>query len=86
LPVGWQERAIARRIEVGGRVVTAVAPCPEDLIVSKLARLDDKDRVFVEAYHNARPIDRDLIAERLRQTRLDRMVADRALAYIRGLA
>jgi hypothetical protein len=50
LPAGWQSRAVVRQIEVGGRTVTAIAPCPEDLIVSKLARLDDKDKSFIETY------------------------------------
>jgi hypothetical protein len=55
LPAGWRERAVVRTIDIGPRIVTAIAPCPEDLIVSKLARLDDKDKSFVEAYHAARP-------------------------------
>src|SRR5580704_5759335 len=44
LPVDWRTRAVVRRIDVGGRTVTAIAPCPDDLIVSKLARLEDKDK------------------------------------------
>jgi hypothetical protein len=51
LPRGWHTRAMVRRFDVDGRMVKAVAPAPEDLIVSKLARLDDKDKDFVEAYH-----------------------------------
>jgi hypothetical protein len=46
LPAGWQTRAVVRQVDVGGRTVTAVAPCPEDVIVSKLARLDEKDKAF----------------------------------------
>jgi hypothetical protein len=33
LPAGWRARAVARRIDVAGRILTAVAPCPEDLIL-----------------------------------------------------
>src|SRR5262249_41654972 len=44
LPAGWAERAVVRQVDVGGRRALAIAPCPEDLIVSKLARLDDKDK------------------------------------------
>jgi hypothetical protein len=86
LPEGWNARAIVRRIEVDGRMVRAVAPAPEDLIVSKMARLDDKDKAFVEAYHNARPLDIALIEQRIAATDLDRAVAARALAYVRSLA
>ena len=85
LPAGWQDRAIVREVDVGGRVVTAIAPCPEDLIVSKLARLDDKDKEFIESYHQARPLDRNLIEERIQASRLELTVADRAVAYIRSL-
>jgi len=54
LPPGWTNRTIYREVEVDGRKVIAVAPCPEDVIVSKLARLSEKDREFIEAYHAAR--------------------------------
>lgn len=77
LPRGWHARAM--------RKVKAVAPSPEDLIVSKLARLDDKDKHFVEAYHRARPLDLRLIEERIAETDLEPAVAARAIAYMRGL-
>jgi hypothetical protein len=67
-------------------MVKAVAPAPEDLIVSKLARLDDKDKVFVEAYHSVRPLDIALIEERIAATDLDPAVATRAVAYVHSLA
>ena len=35
LPAEWQKRAAVRHVDVYGRMVTAVAPAPEDLIVSK---------------------------------------------------
>jgi hypothetical protein len=85
LPAGWQARAVVRRFDVGGRIVTAVAPCPEDLIVSKLARLDDKDKSFIEAYHSARPLDPRVIEERISLSDFEPLVADRARAYIREL-
>jgi hypothetical protein len=85
LPAGWQARAVVRRVDVSGRTVTAVAPCPEDLIVSKLARLTDKDKSFIEAYHVARPLDPRVIEERIRLSNFESPIADRALAYIRNL-
>ena len=65
--------------------MTAVAPCPEDLIVSKLARLDDKDKSFIEAYHSARPLDLAVIAQRIDLSNLEPAIADRALGYIGNL-
>jgi hypothetical protein len=56
------------------------APAPEDLIVSKLARLDDKDKAFVQVYHSARPLDIVLIEKRIAATDLDPAVAARAVA------
>ena len=85
LPTGWQTRAVVRQIDVGGRSVTAVAPCPEDLIVSKLARLDDKDKSFIEAYHSERPLDPSVIEERIRLSDFEPAIADRAGIYIRNL-
>ena len=86
LPEGWNARAIVRRLDVDGRMVKAIAPAPEDLVVSKLARLDDKDKAFVDAYHNARPLDIALIEQRIATTNLDPAVAARAVAYLRSLA
>ena len=85
LPASWQARAVVRRVDVGGRVVTAVAPCPEDIIVAKLARLNDKDRAFIETYHSARPLDASLIEERIRLSDFAPAIADRAFVYIRHL-
>lgn len=56
LPIDWQQRAIVLRLSGGNRTVTAVAPCPEDLVVSKLARLGQKDKEFIEALHAVRPL------------------------------
>jgi hypothetical protein len=86
LPADRQTRAIMRPVAVGDRLVTAIAPCPEDIIVSKLARLDDKDKKFILAFHAVRPLDPDVIESRIRSSRMDLAVANRAVAYIRALA
>ncbi len=86
LPADWQTRAITRPVTVGDRLVTAIAPCPEDIIVSKLARLDEKDKEFILAFHAVRPLDPDVIERRIRSSRMELAVADRAVAYIRALA
>lgn len=85
LPPEWEKRALTLPIDVAGRSVLAVAPCPEDLIVSKLARLDSKDKTFVEAYHAARPLDLDLVERRLRATDLDAAVIEQAAQYLHNL-
>ena len=85
LPRNWQARATVRSFNVDGRMVKTIAPSPDDLIVSKLARLDDKDKNFVEAYHRERTLDIQLIQERIAETDLDPAVAARAIAYIRRL-
>jgi hypothetical protein len=85
LPVDWRTRAIALRIAVGDRLVTAIAPCPEDIVVSKLTRLDEKDKKFILAFHAVRPLDPNVLEGRIRSSRMDLAVADRAIAYIRAL-
>jgi hypothetical protein len=86
LPAGWQERAVVRQIDVRGRIVSAIAPCPDDLIVSKLARLDEKDRGFIEAYYSQQALDLGMIEERIRLSNFERAIAQRAQDYIRDLA
>jgi hypothetical protein len=85
LPNGWRHRAIEVREEVDGRTVVGVAPSTEDLVVSKIARLDPRDRIFVEAIHEKRPLNLKLVEGRIRQTDLDPEIAERAIAYIRSL-
>jgi hypothetical protein len=85
LPNDWMQRAIERSIDVDGRAVLAVAPCPEDVVVSKLARMAEKDKDFVAAYHQARPLDPKLIEERIKATPLDPPVSQRAIDFIRRL-
>lgn len=85
LPLNWQMRATVRSLNVDGRMVKTMAPSPDDLIVSKLARLDEKDKGFVETYHRERALDIQLIEGRIAETDLDPAVANRAIAYLRGL-
>jgi hypothetical protein len=85
LPRDWQTRATILRFDVDGTWVKTIAPAPDDLIVSKLARLDDKDKDFVEAYHHERKLDIELIEQRIADTDLDPAIARRAIAYVRSL-
>lgn len=85
LPRGWRLRAVTVQTEVEGRTVIGVAPALEDLVVSKVARLDERDKRFVNAIQETRPLDLELIEQRIHQTDLDPAVAERAAAYIRSL-
>jgi Nucleotidyltransferase of unknown function (DUF6036) len=71
LPPDWLTRAVRLRIKDDERTITAIAPSLDDLIVSKLARLDDKDKHFVAACHEAKPLDLDRIRGLLEKANLD---------------
>jgi hypothetical protein len=86
LPADWDKRAIYKRVDVGGKPVLAIAPCPEDVIVSKLARLSDRDKDFIEAYHATRPFDLELIIERINATDLAPELQQRAIRFVMRLA
>jgi hypothetical protein len=86
LPSDWKERAVRRRVFVDpGWFATAVAPSIEDLVVSKLARFDHKDRAFAEAIHAAKPLDIDSIKRLLPKTPIEPGTADRLRAFLDGL-
>lgn len=67
LPRGWRHRAVTVQTEVEGRTVIGVAPAPEDLVVSKIARLDERDKRFVGAIHETHPLDLELIEQRVQK-------------------
>jgi hypothetical protein len=48
--------------------------------------LSEKDREFVEAYHAARPLNRNLIVERIKATKLELAFQDQAIAFVGRLA
>ncbi|MBI1181210.1 MAG: hypothetical protein GC201_11685 [Alphaproteobacteria bacterium] len=85
LPDGWQDRAIERRLRVERRTVKAIAPSPLDLAVSKLHRLDEKDRDYISLRHRLRPLDLDLLTQRLAETNPDPQIFARAIAFIDSL-
>jgi hypothetical protein len=87
LPTGWQERAVFKEVSnLRGSVVTVVAPCPEDIIVSKALRLADKDKAFIELYHKFRPLDPEVMAERIATVPdIHPEILERAMNYFRNL-
>jgi hypothetical protein len=86
LPEDWTMRAISKAVDVDGRQVLAVAPCPEDIIVSKLARLSEKDKAFVEAYHAERPVNHEIIIDLIKATKLEATLQQRAIYFVGRLA
>jgi hypothetical protein len=87
LPVDWQSRAVHRRVPVDkGRAATAVAPAIEDLVVAKLARLDEKDRRFVETLHAARPLDVASIKALVPKAPIEPAAIERIRAFLDRLA
>ena len=71
LPSDWHRRRIERPVDVDGRTVTAVAPDPLDLLVSKLARLDPKDKRWARTYRHHYGIDVAELGRRLDRTDIE---------------
>lgn len=66
LPTGWQSRAVYKEGQnSNGTTVMVVAPCPEDILISKSLRLADKDKDFIELYNQFRPVDPKVMRERI---------------------
>lgn len=84
-PPGWRERAVGKTVHVDGKTIRAVAPCIEDLIVSKLHRLGRKDRNFIRACHDMRALDGALIEQRLAETGPAEEIAIRAKMFLETL-
>lgn len=82
LPPDWLTRAKTMEIDADRQTINAVSPSLEDTIVAKLARLDERDRLFIEAAHAARPLDVDLIRSLYRSTRPDRALRMRAEQFL----
>lgn len=82
LPEGWQLRAVFREVSHNGNLITAVAPCLEDLVVSKLRRLDPKDEEYVEACISSRGLNLDVVRERIQTAPFNEHERLRALCYV----
>ncbi|OAF04297.1 hypothetical protein AYJ54_24215 [Bradyrhizobium centrolobii] len=48
--------------------------------------MSEKDKEFVEGYHKARPFDRELVIERIKATKLEAELQERAINFLRSLA
>ena len=78
MPPDWLDHAETMEIDVYGRAVIIVCPSIEDVIVSKLHRLVEKDITFIKACAEARPMNRKRILDRFRATGPDQALIDRA--------
>lgn len=78
MPPDWLDHAETMEIDVYGRTVIVVCLSIEDVIVSKLHRLVEKDMTLIKACAEVRPMDRIRILERFRATDPDQVLIDRA--------
>lgn len=85
LPNDWTARAVHIRIPDGAREITVVAPSVDDLIVAKLARLDEKDKRFVAACHRAQPLDGARLRKLIDLAKLDDARKRAAKAFLNSL-
>lgn len=82
LPPGWRERAVSRAVHSYGRMVSAIAPATNDLIVSKLHPLREKDKDFIRACHQAKPLDIAVVKQLLADTLPSPHVHNAAMAFL----
>jgi len=82
LPPDWLDRANSSIVRDGDRSIKVIAPRSEDLIVSKLCRLDEKDRAFIRAFNADDPLDLLEIRVRLEATSAAESVKKRARRFL----
>jgi len=85
-PADWKTRAVEITVADEDRTIRVIAPCLEDLIVSKLHRLSPKDREFIRACHAARRLDLALIESRLMRSQPAPGIASPARNFLDALA
>lgn len=87
LPAGWQDRTVRVPIS-GASEIDAVCLEPHDTCAAKLARNEERDRLFVRALVDDGLIDPLLLAARIAAIAEDRLEAARksvVLAFVRSL-
>lgn len=88
LPRGWQERLMRVAVVAAPRV-EAMCLEPHDTCAAKLARNEERDRVFVRALVDAGMIEPSTLADRIGAIPEDRLETARkrvVLAFVRSLA
>ena len=84
-PPGWQDRVIHLAVQMGVATVTAIAPSPEDLVISKLVRLDEKDIAYIKERNRFRPLDIETIRQRLAATKMHDVTKRSVAAFLDSL-
>lgn len=84
-PPDWRDRAIIRTIRDGARKIRVIAPGLYDLIVSKLHRLDPKDKDFIRACRGLQPLDVARIRHLLAETEPDPSILTNAHWFLEAL-
>lgn len=82
LPPDWSTREVRLEIEDGPKSITAIVPSLNDLIVSKLARLEEKDKSFVRVCHKAKPLNFDEIRQLLETARIEPAIRNAAIGFL----
>lgn len=86
LPDGWEKRAVFREVKNGDATITAIAPCVEDLAVSKLRRHAEKDINWIEACIASRGLDLQKVSESIRTAPgFNDFEKEHALRYVASL-
>jgi hypothetical protein len=85
LPADWQSRCVSLEVEAYGKRVMAIAPAPEDMVASKLARLVEKDRAYIIARHQARPLNFPVVRERFQAANPPNEVLVAGLSFLDAL-
>lgn len=85
LPPDWQKRAVYKTIYAYGSKVELIAPCIEDMTLSKLIRLVEKDRGWITSLHASRPLNKALLLERMRAENLEQSIIGNAQAFLQTL-
>lgn len=86
LPPDWRKRAFTHAVDCEGRIVHAVAPEAHDLAVSKLCRLDPKDKAFVAELYCSLPLEKQVLLDRLASLDVNAEVKARARGFVEALA
>ena len=84
-PTGWEERSTEKVFVDGDKKIRVVAPSLEDLIVSKLHRLDPKDKEFVDASRRVQTLNIGLIKARLIESGAAPEIIENAIGFLESL-
>jgi hypothetical protein len=86
LPPDWRDRARSKTFQAAHRSVTVIAPGMDDIVVSKLHRLEEKDRSYIAAWHRDHPLNFDRIKALMTSCHAEPAIERRAVAFLDLLA